>query len=351
MFRRHTPRSIRLADPHTVALVGSESLLGREIRDIVARSDAGISLRLIGVLEEESGALTRVGDEPAVVRGLDAESLAGARAVFLAGSVESSHKALGFAGDPPDAAIIDLTFAAEERPDARLRAPAVEELAEMEAEDITEAAVHVIAHPAAIALALLLRRLHSTDPIRRAIVHIFAPASEHGVAGVEELQHKTARLLSFKSQPRAVFDTQLSFNLLARYGESAPVTLEETELRIQLHLASLLDLPGEGAGLPMPSLRLLQAPVFHGYSFSVWVEFEANPGVAELENSLALEAIDVRGEDLEPPTNVGQAGQGGIAVGAITPDRNVPEACWFWMVTDNLRLTAENAVAVARELV
>jgi aspartate-semialdehyde dehydrogenase len=351
MFPRRMPRSTRLADPHSVALVGSESLLGREIRDIVATSVSDISLRLIGVLDEEPGMLTRVGDEPAVVGALDVESLTGARAIFLAGTVESSQKALEFAGDPPDAAIIDLTFASEERPDARLRAPSVEARAEVEAEDIADAAVHVIAHPAAIALALFLRRLHSTDPIRRSIIHIFAPASEHGAAGVEELQQQTVSLLSFKPQPRAIFDTQLSFNLLARYGEAAPAPLEETELRIERHLASLLDLPGEGAGVPMPSLRLVQAPVFHGYSFSAWVEFEANPGVAALEESLAFEAIDVRSGELDPPTNVGQAGQGGISVGAIVADRNAPEACWFWLVADNLRLAAENAIVVARELV
>jgi aspartate-semialdehyde dehydrogenase len=37
-------------------------------------------------------------------------------------------------------------------------------------------------------------------------------------------------------------------------------------------------------------------------------------------------------------------------VGAIALDRNNPEACWFWLVADNLRLTAENAVALARQL-
>ena len=60
--------------------------------------------------------------------------------------------------------------------------------------------------------------------------------------------------------------------------------------------------------------------------------------------------IEVRGGDFEPPTNVGQAGQGGIAVGAITPDRNHPEAAWLWFVADNVRLAAENAVAVARAI-
>jgi aspartate-semialdehyde dehydrogenase len=336
-----------LADFQTVALVGSETLLGREIRDIVATSGAEIDLRLVAADEEEPGSLTRVGDEPAVVAGLDAEALSGARAIILAGSADSSRKTLELAGETPDTALIDLTYAAEERPDARLRAPAVE----AEPDEVEDSAIHVIAHPAAIALAIFLRRLQANDPIRRSIVHIFAPASEHGTRGVEELQQQTVSLLSFKSLQQDVFDCQLSFNMLARYGEEAPVSLEESELRIERHLASLLDLPGDGAGAPMPSLRLIQAPVFHGYSFSAWVEFETNPGVETLESSLSNDAIDVRSGELEPPTNVGQAGQSGISVGAIAPDRNNPEAVWFWLVADNLRVAAENAVAVAKELV
>ena len=331
----------------TVALVGSDSLLGREVRDIVATSELGIALNLIGAEEEEVGKLTRVGDEPSLVIELSAESLAEARVIVLAAGPAASRKALEFAGDPPDAAIVDLTFAAEERPEARLRAPIVES----DSSDAADAAYHVIAHPAAIALAMFLRRLQIDHPIRRSIIHVFVPASEHGTPAVQELQEQTVNLLSFKSLPKTIFDAQLSFNLLARYGDEAPTTLEETELRVERHLATLLDLPGDGEGAPMPSLRVIQAPVFHGYSFSAWVEFEDAPDPETLEASLSIQAIDVRGSDLEPPNNVGVAGMGGISVGAILPDRNAADACWFWLAVDNLRLAAENAVAVVQQLV
>jgi aspartate-semialdehyde dehydrogenase len=333
----------------TFALIGSESLLGREIRDLAATSLPPLELRLIAALGEQPGKLTLVGDEPALVSGLDANSVAGARAVFLAGSAESSRQALELLRRQPGPAIIDLTGAAEERPDARLRAPLIEAEFEADVED-DAATVHVIAHPAAIALALFLRRLQAHDSIRRAVIQVFAPASEHGMRGVEELQQQTVSLLSFKPLPQAVFDTQIGFNLLAQYGEEAPLKLEDSELRIEHHLATLLGLPGEGGGAPMPSLRLVQAPVFHGYSFSAWVEFDGNPGLEAIESGLATAAIEVRGGEFEPPTNVSQAGQGGIAVGAISLDRNNPEACWFWLVADNLRLAAENAVALARQL-
>jgi aspartate-semialdehyde dehydrogenase len=334
----------------TVALIGSDTLLGREIRDIVATSDGDIGLRLVADIDEAAGALTRVGDEPAVVGGLTATSLAGARAVFLAGSAESSRKALEFAADETETTIVDLTGAAEDRPDARLRAPLVEASEDADEADY-ESAVQVIAHPAAIALALFLRRLHAIEAVRASVIQIFAPASEYGTEGVEELQGQTVSLLSFKKLPHAVFDTQLSFSMLAKYGEGAKVALEETELRIERHLASLLALPGAGEGVPMPSLRLIQAPVFHGYSFGAWVEFESDPNLETLESGLVTGSIEVRGSQFEAPTNVGQAGQSGIAVGAISPDRNRPEACWFWLAADNLRLSAENGVAVARLLV
>jgi len=329
----------------TIALVGSESLISREIRDIVGSGGASFDLRLIAADGEQAGALTRVGDEPAVVGDLTAASLSGANVVILAGSTESSEKALRLLGDPPEYPVIDLTYAAEESPLARLRAPLVEDAAP------EEGSIHVVAHPASIALAIFLRRLHASDAIRRSVIQIFAPASEQGAPGIEELQQQTVSLLSFKTLPRAVFDSQLGFNLLARYGDEAPASLDQSEMRIERHLASLLAQAGDEDPPPMPSLRVIQAPVFHGYSFSAWVEFEDAPDPATLEDSLGSDSIDVRGPDHDPPTIVGQAGQDGIAVGAITPDRNHSNALWFWFVADNLRLSAMNAVAVARQII
>jgi aspartate-semialdehyde dehydrogenase len=302
-----------------------------------------VALRLISTDKEESGTITRVGDEPTIVEHLTADSFEDAAAIILAGSHESSKAALDLIDDIP---VIDLSGYAEDLPNARLRAPVVEDGAEDD-----EPGIQVVAHPAAIALAMLVRRLHAGDPLRRVVAQVFVPASERGPEAVDELQRQTVALLSFQNLPKAVFDAQAAFTMLARYGEEAPLPLEETELRIERHLATLLALPGDGEGAPMPSLCVVQAPVFHGYSISVWVEFESNPGVDTLEETLATGLIDVRGTGLEPPNNVGQAGQGGISIGAIQADRNEPEACWIWLVADNIRLQAENALAVMARIV
>ena len=324
------------------ALVGSQSLLGREVREVMADRKLPVDLKLIAAGGENEGTLTEQGGEAALLWKLEEQTLRDARLVFLAGSTESSSEALQF-GNPP--VLIDLTHAAEDDPRSFIRAPFIEQSGFRAPED----SVHSIAHPAAIAISLVLPHLHSQFRIKRSVIVIFEPASERGAPGLDELQQQTVSLLSFKSMPKKVFDEQLSFNMLASYGDSAPVSLESAELRIERHLATLLSRATNGRHAPMPSLRLIQVPVFHGYSLSLWVDFVKNPGVEVVEAALTGSHVDVRRSDVEPPTSAGMAGQSGIAVGSVTLDRNLPEACWVWLAADNLRLVAENAVAVAEQ--
>ncbi|MBI3472917.1 MAG: hypothetical protein HY013_16290 [Candidatus Solibacter usitatus] len=326
---------IHLVKRAPAALVGSESLMAREIRDLCATG--GIELDLIAAGDDEAGRLTQQDGEPAVIGRLEADSLSGARVAFLAGSLESARAAIGF---HLETALMDLTYAGEEDPRSQLRAP----MAEAPSAEARNSSLSVIAHPAAIVLALLLPRLHPRHPLRRTVAHVFEPASERGRAGLDELQRQTVNLLSFKGLPKAVFDTQVAFNLLARYGEDAPESLEISSRRMERHVAALL-----AGRIPMPSLKLIQAPVFHGHAISLWMEFEENPGVETIERLLGSEFIDVRAAGLEPPDLVGAAGQGGVTVGAVSPDPQCPKACWAWAVCDNIRLRAENALLAAKE--
>lgn len=329
-----------MAEP-VVALVGPDTLLGREIRDQISETQLGAEMRLLTEIAEESGKLADVGGEASVLTPFTAEAVEGAAAVVLAGSVEAARIVSVLPGGVP---IVDLGGSLEDQRRARLRAPLLEPHDFRVAPD----AIQVIAHPAAIALALVLSRIHQVFPIRRSVVTVFEPASERGTAGIEELQQQTVNLLAFKPLPKVVYDAQLSYSMLAQYGEEAPLSLSTIEARIERHLATLLSF---SSGTPIPSLRVIQAPVFHGHSFSLWLEFETNPGVAALQQVLNEPPIEVHGGDVEPPNNVSVAGQMGVAVGAIAVDRNDPRAVWMWMAADNLRLIAENAVLVLREVI
>lgn len=321
-----------------VAVIGGDSLLARELRDGLDHAKPVPRVQLISAAGDNSVQLGLEPDEALVMVPLSAESLEGSRVAFLAGSPASSRRTLKV--NPEDGPVlVDLTGALEDNPQARLRAPSAEP-----APAKVESRIQVIAHPASVAIATLLSKIAEHTAIRRSIIHIFEPASERGQRGLDELQQQTVGVLSFQKLKTDVFDAQLSFNLLARYGEEALEPLELIEHRVERHLASLLS---AYPAIPMPSLRLIQAPVFHGHSFSIWIEFEQNPGAAKLSAWLNDSGIDVRPDD--PPTNAGIAGQSGLSVGAISPDQNQARALWLWMVADNLKLTAENAIAVARE--
>ncbi len=337
----HTHRS---GTRSTVAIVGGESLLGKEVRELLEADDLGATVKLIAADEgDDTAIISRGRDEPVLINSLQMADLGSARIVLLAGSKAASRKAYEQIQNSASApAVIDLNGGLEDHPATRLRAPIVEPPGYD-----AGGTIQAIAHPAAIAIALFLTHLRKAGPLRRSVVQIFEPASERGRAGIDELQRQMVALLSFKPLPKDVFDAQAAFNMLTRYGEDSPHSLAEIELKIDRHLASLLASAGD---LGMPSLRLVQAPVFHGYSISVWAEFENNPGMDAIAKALASDKIDLRVKDEEPPANVGVAGQGGITVGAIAADRNDPRACWFWVVADNLRIAAENAVEVAREI-
>jgi aspartate-semialdehyde dehydrogenase len=315
-------------------------MLGREVREVFGESGLGSRIKLLTEDTEASGTLTELNGAAAFLGRFEPQELGDAAVIVFAGSAETYRKT---AQEQISGVVIDLTGAAEDAPGARIRAPITED-AEYEP-DLS--GPQVIAHPAAIAIALVLNRLHLSYPIVRSVIHALAPASELGGAGVDELQKQTFALLSLKQLPKKVFDAQLSFNLLAQLGEEAAHSLLEIEERIERHLATLLD---RADGPPMPSLKLVQAPVFHGYSFSLWIEFEDAPAAPDVEELLAGESIEVRTGREEPPTNAGVAGQGGVSAGVISPDRNQSNAMWIWMVADNLRLTAENAALVIREI-
>jgi aspartate-semialdehyde dehydrogenase len=278
-----------------IALVGGETLLGQEVRDVLRERLPKVPIKLVG--SEDEG-------EAVVMTGLDGDALAASNVVILAGSPESSAKALE---------MLDETL---EVGDPR---PAILNLAD--------------AHPVALMLGRLLRELHARLPIRRCVAHVLVPASARGRAGVEELQQQTTQLLTFKPLQKSVFGDQLAFNLLP--GGDHPATIRK-------HLGPLL------GGAPIPSLRILQAPVMHGYAANLWIEFA---GPADPSNLDALtEDIDYRGPDLDPPTPVGIAGQDGLFLGAAEVDPENPNALWLWVAADNLRIAAVNAARAVQRL-
>jgi aspartate-semialdehyde dehydrogenase len=319
-------------------LIGADSLLGRELRERFTAAAFHTRLQSATLEKDASAVFAATEDDIEVVPAVDELMVNDALAIIAA---NSAAEALQFLTNVHShTPLLVLSEGLDAHAGAALRAPRYELRP-------VQSAIHIIPQPGTILIDSFLDDLHSRHPLRRSVVTLFEPASQSGRQAIDELQKQTISLLSFKPLPKTHFDSQLAFNLLPRTGEESKISLPSREARI---CDELIQLHSFHPDIPIPSLRLVHAPTFHGYSASVWVEFASRPNLPEIIQELKAEGIDVRDESLDPPTNTGAAGQSGYAVGAIEADRNQPNAAWFWLAADNLRLQADVTIDVLREL-
>ena len=328
---------------YRVAIVGAGTLKGKELSDILP--DSSFPATEIKLLDDDEtlGQLEAVGEEVTFVQSVRRENFDHVDFAFFASHAEFTRKTWQMARQA-GAVIVDLSYGLEDLSAARVRAPWIErELRQPVAPELEPAPV-VVAHPAAVVLALLLLRAQRVGAIRSAVATVFEPASEHGRHGMDELHEQTVNLLSFQEMPRNVFDSQVAFNMVARYGEKSSPTLESAERRILDHFKRIT-----GAAPVVPSLMLLQAPIFHGHAFSLYVEMEEPHALGDLTQALAGEHVSIARLDDEGPSNVNAAGQEDILV-LVRADAQRPSGFWIWAAADNLRLLALTAVECAQQM-
>jgi aspartate-semialdehyde dehydrogenase len=180
--------------------------------------------------------------------------------------------------------------------------------------------------------------------VKRAVATVFEPASEHGQKGMDELHEQTVNLLSFQQLPKKVFDTQVAFNMVARYGEQSVPALAAVQSRVLRHYQQIA-----GKDVPALSLLMVQAPIFHGHAFTVHVELGQVADIESISRALAGEHVSLTLGAEDAPTNVNAAGQSDIQV-SITMDASQPNGLWLWAASDNLRIAAANAVECAETM-
>jgi aspartate-semialdehyde dehydrogenase len=328
---------------YRAAIVGAASLKGKEVAEMLnERNFPAVDVRLLDD-DESLGQLEAMGDEITFIQSVRAERFENVDFTFFASDAECTRKNWKRARDA-GSAIIDLSGALENEPGASVRSMWVERERGLVVPPELQPGPCVVAHPAAAALALLLLRARKVGEIRRAVVTVFEPASEHGQKGMDELHQQTVNLLSFQPLPKDVFDAQVAFNMVARYGPKAQPALDSVEARVLRHYQKIA---GEDA--PAPSLLLLQAPVFHSYALAVFVEMEVSADVKALSQALAGDHITIPGAEEDPPSNVSSAGQADIQL-SVRGDASQPNGIWLWAAIDNLRIAALTAVECAESM-
>ena len=327
-----------------IALVGASSLKGKEVKEVLEKRS--FPIRRLSLLDEQErqGQLAEFQGEPTFIRSVDGGSFEGVDFAFFTGSALFLRHCWKLA-ESKGCRMIDLTGALEQEvQEVAVAGPlATGQLPPGEGK------MFAAAHPAALTISSILRRLSASFPITRAVVNVFEPASEQGKAGVEELHQQTVSLLRFQKVPQQVFGSQLAFNLLAACGEDRRPSLAEVEQQVGRHIDRLL---GSRPLRPSvrPSVRVVQSPIFYAHAFSFYVELERPHDPAELEQALEADGFDLRRSSEEAPLAVDAAGSDDILVGDIRRDLAGSCGYWLWAAADNLRLSALNAVRIAEEL-
>lgn len=373
-----------LEKPLRIALVGAGTLLGKALNDELAASAfAAAEFRLIDD-DEALGKLAATADEVTFIQRIEPDSFEGCDFTFFAGSPELTRKHWRQALKA-GSRVVDLSGELEGAPGILVRAPWIQDepavdvaaqatvrnapvknTPKVDAPDLHTRAV-VSAHPVAVLLALLAARSQRVAPLHGIWATLLQPASEYGHAALEELHQQTTNLLSFQPLPTEFFGGQTAFTLAVSFGGESRITLTTAADIIRRHYAKIESTPAASL-----ALQVIQVPVFHGYALSVAVEFAQSVAADVLARDMVGPHVHIVSNTHEFPGNVQAVEEEDIQVlvqpvfenaevsGAKTPVKPAtgkpePEAqktsrFWLWIVADNLKLAAQNAVACAAEL-
>ena len=333
----------RDGNSYRVAIVGAGSLKGKEVAEVLSdRNFPSLDVKLLDD-DESLGQLESVGEEVTFIQTVRAEQFENVDFTFFASDPECTRKNWKTARKA-GSVIVDLSFALEDEPGALVRSPWIErQLGQMQTPEL-QPGPSVVAHPASVVLALLMLRAQKGGSVKRAAATILEPASEHGQKGMDELHEQTVNLLSFQQLPKKVFDTQVAFNMVARYGEQAMPPLASVEARVLKHYRLIA-----GRTVPVPSVFLVQAPIFHGQAFAIHLELDSQVDLSEMAELLAGEHVNVTHLAEDAPSNVNAAGQADILL-SMVPDASNPNGVWLWAASDNLRVAAATAVECAETM-
>src|SRR5262252_9063543 len=240
----------RLRKSPNVAIVGSTSLLGKELQDVLDARGLPVGRLALLETEEYAGLLQEFAGEIQITQVIAPSAFDDIDIAFFACSPEIMKSYMASGAKFPELTI-DLTQAGQSGTiylqsisDTRL---------------LKSHGYFVNPHAAAIAIGRILSSLHNTFVVQSATITLLEPASERGNAGVDELQEQTVNLLNFQQVQSKIFTGQLAFNILSEEEASA-----RTETRILEHLDVILGKTG-----PKPAITALQAPVFHSHLLTI----------------------------------------------------------------------------------
>ncbi len=318
-----------------IAIVGSTSLVGKELRQMLEDSEFPVARVALFETEEYVGLLQEFAGEIQITHVISPAAFDDIDIAFFACGPEIMDSYVASGGKFPGVTI-DLT---QTRRDGTIFVNGISDPRSLPAQGY-----FLNPHPAAIVISRMLSHLHNAFGLQSAAITVLVPASDRGASGVDELQEQTVNLLNFQEIGSKVFSGQLAFNMLPE-----PRASGQTETLILEQVQAL------GLSSPMPLIGVVQAPVFHSHAFSMFARLAGEPSAEALAEVLRQDHANIMvhrpGTDLgDGPSPVSVVGSDKIHVGRIRRDANHSGAFSLWIAADNLRIAASNAIHMAERI-
>jgi aspartate-semialdehyde dehydrogenase len=317
----------RLRKAPNIAIVGSTSLLGKELREMLESRALPIGRLALLETEEYAGLLQEFAGELQITQVISPSAFNEIDIAFFTCGPEIMQAYVESGAKFPDLTIdltqagLDGTVYLHGSSDPRL---------------LRSHGYFVNPHAAAIVIGRTLAHVHNRFAVESAAVTILEPASERGNLGVDELQEQTVSLLNFQQVDKRVFSGQLAFNVLPEADVSA-----RTERRITDQLEAIF-----GRTFPKPAINVVQAPVFHSHGLSMFMNVSAS--TEELSAHFARNGIFAMDAVPGGPSPVSVVGSDKIHIDRLRLAGTSTHA--LWVVTDNLRIAASNAIQTAEQI-
>jgi aspartate-semialdehyde dehydrogenase len=316
---------------YRIGIVNPLTLVGTEIQSILReRSFPYSKIVLLDSTGQAVGALTEIGNEPAIVLPVSDDELEDCDIVFFCGAAEGNREWIQ-RYDEDTFVAVDLSQPSSAG-DGKLAVAGVN-LEEISSDD------HLLVspHPIAIPIAIILHQIELLGRVETCTATVVQPASAFEQIGVDELARQTISVLNILTVPHDVFDRQLAFNLYP-----APERNEEF-ITAQLH--TLTD--------PDTQLALLvtQGTVFHGHTFSLFVKTKEDLDLEQITATLHANAAIAFAEGDQAFGTIDAAGKDEVLIAEVRSDASIRGGFWVWAVCDNLRRSsALNAVLAAEKV-
>jgi aspartate-semialdehyde dehydrogenase len=323
-----------------MVIAGASSLLGAELKSLLEESRfAGWDFSL---LDEEiaAGTLTEAGGEAAIIQPVQEGSFSRAELIFFTGSEAFAQRNLPAARES-GGIVVDLSGAALNVQRAQVWF-AIDGVGCSSDKNKT---LYAVPSAAGLAAARLLGALGRAGLNHLSLI-FFRPVSEAGRPGIEELEAQTTQLLSFQSTGQPVFDAQVAFNLLDRYGAASREDLQSVRARLRREVSAAV-----GNNPVQPSIQVLHAPVFYGYTFVAVAELNSQLTKETLIEICRKSGFTLDSDAASPLGNLNASGDSAIHLALPDGDSAQPGTWWFWGAADNIRVPAAAAIKLAEKLV